>query len=249
MREVQASTRGDVKHGNRAGSELVPPIAIPDPLRSLFPLPRKEGARRRCGDIVKRPRRPEGAGKATLSGAVQRLPEVVARRLWRLGATARRAPSRKPLNAVVGGQELRWAVLVVVTIFAAVLVGVGRPGVAQLVGHGGFVKSVAVSKDGRTAITAGFDYRLILWDLADQSELRDFQGHEAPVNSVAFLADGRRAVSSGDDGTLRLWDLASGALLHTFEGHEGKVAEVAVSPDGRLAASAGWDRSVRLWIS
>ncbi len=33
--------------------------------RSLFPFPRQEGTRRRCGAIVKRSRRPEEAGKAT----------------------------------------------------------------------------------------------------------------------------------------------------------------------------------------
>ncbi len=54
---------------------------------------------------------PRGDGKSDPEGGVQRLPDIVARHLWRVGATARRAPSRKPLNGVVGSQELRWAIL------------------------------------------------------------------------------------------------------------------------------------------
>jgi len=47
----------------------VPTIMIPCPIRSLFPFPRQERARRRCRGIVKRPRRPEGVGKATRRAA------------------------------------------------------------------------------------------------------------------------------------------------------------------------------------
>ena len=51
-------------------------------IRSLFPFPRQEEAHRRCGHIGKRFRRPEGTGKATRKGGVERLPVVVSRRLW-----------------------------------------------------------------------------------------------------------------------------------------------------------------------
>jgi WD40 repeat protein len=114
---------------------------------------------------------------------------------------------------------------------------------AELVGHGGFVKGLAVSPDGRRIMTASFDYTLILWDLPEQTRLRDFNEHEGAVNAVAFLPDGSHAVSGSDDGTVRLWDVANGTVLHTFEGHQGKVAAVAVSPDGRLAASLPFRRT------
>ena len=132
-------------------------------------------------------------------------------------------------------------------IVAASLVFSASPAGAELAGHGGSVKSVAISSDGRFAASASFDNRLILWNLTEQVEVRDFDAHEGAVNSVAFLPGADRLVSGSDDGTVRLWDAKSGALLHTFEGHQGKVAAVAVSSDGRLAASAGWDRSLRLW--
>ena len=81
------------------------------------------------------------------------------------------------------------------------------PAAGELIGHGGYVKGVAVSPDGRHVMTASFDYSLILWDLAEQDELRGFLDHEGAVNAVAFLPDGRRAISGSDDGTVRLWDV------------------------------------------
>jgi cytochrome c len=113
--------------------------------------------------------------------------------------------------------------------------------------HGGPVKGVAVSADGSRALTAGFDYSLILWDLRDGTVQARLYGHDAAVNAVAFLPGAGRAVSASDDGTVGLWDLAAGALLTRLKGHLGKVTAIAVAPDGRRAASAGWDRTVRVW--
>lgn len=122
-----------------------------------------------------------------------------------------------------------------------------RPAWAAFEAHGGAVKSVAISADGSLALTASFDYSIILWDLTDETVLAELEGHDAAVNAVAFLPSDRQALSASDDGTLILWDLREGDVLARLEGHEGKVVAIALSPDGRLAASAGWDRSVRLW--
>jgi cytochrome c len=121
------------------------------------------------------------------------------------------------------------------------------PASAAFDAHGGPVKSVAISADGQQALTASFDYSIILWDLAAETVLAELDGHEAAVNAVTFLRDDQQALSASDDGTLALWDLEEGARLARLDGHDGKVVAVAVSPDGRMAASAGWDRTVRLW--
>ncbi|MEM8952220.1 MAG: c-type cytochrome [Pseudomonadota bacterium] len=113
--------------------------------------------------------------------------------------------------------------------------------------HGGPVKSVAVSADGRLALTASFDYSMILWDLEAKSVLQEFHEHKAAVNAVVFLPGDRQAMSASDDGTVILWNLESGEAISRLSGHGGKVVSAAVSPDGRLAASAGWDRTIRLW--
>lgn len=119
---------------------------------------------------------------------------------------------------------------------------------AELRGHGGIVKGIAVTPDGTRAISASFDYSLILWNLESQEAVEVLDDNEGAVNAVALRPGGQQALSASDDGTVRLWDLADGgSLQHVFTGHSGKVAGVAVAPDGRVAASAGWDGTVRLW--
>ena len=49
---------------------------------------------------------PRGGGKHDPKGGDTRLPDVVARRLWWVGTTARHAPNRKPRNAVTRGVYL-----------------------------------------------------------------------------------------------------------------------------------------------
>jgi WD40 repeat protein len=118
-------------------------------------------------------------------------------------------------------------------------------------GHTGHVRNVAVSPDGRLALSAsGFpegDRTLRLWDVTAGKEVRQFQGHAGQVYAVAFSPDGRRALSGGADRTLRLWDVASGWQLQVFRGHTDFVNCLAFSPDGGFALSGSWDGSLRLW--
>ncbi len=138
------------------------------------------------------------------------------------------------------------ACLAIVAASAMALTCLAASAQTTLDEHGGPVKGVAVSADGSRALTASFDYSVILWDLAAHAPLAHLYGHDAAVNAVAFLPGGK-AISASDDGTLLIWDLARGQLLARLEGHRGKVVAVAVAPDGRRAASAGWDRTVRIW--
>jgi cytochrome c len=133
-------------------------------------------------------------------------------------------------------------------VLAAAIGWASAPVAAQtaLDEHGGPVKGIAVAPDGGRALTASFDYSIILWDLPKREMIARLYGHDAAVNDVVFLP-GERALSASDDGTLGLWDLARGELMTRLSGHGGKVAAVAASADGRLAASAGWDRTVRIW--
>jgi hypothetical protein len=83
----------------------------------------------------------------------------------------------------------------------------------RLTGHTGGVLSVAVTADGRTAVSAGDDGTVRVWDLTTGTETRALTGHTDWVRSVAVTADGRTAVSAGDDGTVRVWDLTTGTEI------------------------------------
>ncbi|HEY7458146.1 MAG TPA: c-type cytochrome [Xanthobacteraceae bacterium] len=117
---------------------------------------------------------------------------------------------------------------------------------AQLRGHGGPVRAVAVAPDGAIAITGSFDTSAIVWSLTRNSAERVLRYHESAVNAVAILPDGR-FVTGGEDGKIAIWAAGESAPARTFEGHTAPIVNLAVSPDGATIASASWDRTVRLW--
>jgi len=116
-----------------------------------------------------------------------------------------------------------------------------------LTGHSSRVNGVAVSADGRLAVSASSDNTLKVWELDSGRELRSLEGHTDAVNSVAVSRDGRRAVSASGDQTLKVWDVESGRELRTLTGHTGGVRAVAVTPDGQRAVSASADQTLKVW--
>jgi cytochrome c len=128
---------------------------------------------------------------------------------------------------------------------ALLLFGASAQG-AELRGHGGPVRAIAVSPDGKTAITGSFDTRAIVWSLETGEAREVLLFHNGQVNAVAALPDGRFA-SADADGRIAIWGPGQGAPARILEGHAGPVAALALSPDGSMLASASWDASVRLW--
>jgi WD40 repeat protein len=118
---------------------------------------------------------------------------------------------------------------------------------ATLEGHTGLFVSVALSADGRTAVSGSLDQTVRVWDLAACQCRATLEGHTDRVNSVALSADGGTAVSGSYDETVRVWDLSSGQCRTTLQGHTDWVNSVALSADGRTAVSGANDNTVRVW--
>ena len=78
---------------------------------------------------------------------------------------------------------------------AVVLCCAPLPAGAQLRGHGGPVKAIAISADGSQAVSGSFDTTVIRWSLASGAAERVLRFHAGAVNAVAFLQDGRIATS------------------------------------------------------
>jgi serine/threonine protein kinase len=114
-------------------------------------------------------------------------------------------------------------------------------------GHTDRVLSVAVSPDGRFALSGSADRTVRLWDLETGTERRRLEGHTDSVTSVAFTPDGQHFLSAAADNTLRLWDMETGREQARFWGHTDGVLCVAVSRDGRRILSGGGDKTVRWW--
>ncbi|MCL4457350.1 MAG: caspase family protein [Nitrospirae bacterium] len=114
-------------------------------------------------------------------------------------------------------------------------------------GHRKWVSSVALSPDGKYALSVSEDKTLKLWDVSTGREVRTFFGHTHLVNSVAFSPDGKYALSGSYDTTVKLWDIETGREVRTFFGHTHPVNSVAFSPDGKYAVSGSSDETVKLW--
>ncbi|WFU69722.1 MULTISPECIES: c-type cytochrome [unclassified Bradyrhizobium] len=121
-----------------------------------------------------------------------------------------------------------------------------QPAQAQLAGHGGPVRAIAVSADGKTVLSGSFDTAAIRWSLATESAEQVLRFHSDAVNAVAFLGDGRMA-TAGADGQIAIWTPGRPQPDRVLEGHTGPIVGLAVSPDASELASASWDHTVRLW--
>ncbi|MGE0434216.1 MAG: WD40 repeat domain-containing protein [Planctomycetota bacterium] len=116
-----------------------------------------------------------------------------------------------------------------------------------LPGHNEEVTAVALSPDGKSAITAGADGHVQIWTVAsDPPRLRlRIDAHSDEVTAIAF-AGPSLVVSAGMDSTVRVHDATSGRELSCRRGHDGG-ATLAISPDGRYALSGGRDGVALLW--
>jgi cytochrome c len=130
-------------------------------------------------------------------------------------------------------------------IAAACAVGL-EPIHAQLRGHGGAVRALAISADGLHVISGSFDTSAIRWSLSRNVAEQVMRFHDGPVNAVAWLKDGR-IVTAGGDAHIAIWTAGKQSPDRVLDGHTGPIAALAISPDGEMLASASWDRTVRLW--
>ncbi|MFC1878755.1 AAA family ATPase [Chloroflexota bacterium] len=113
--------------------------------------------------------------------------------------------------------------------------------------HAYTVRSIAVTPDGKRAVSAGASGKLIIWDLLRKSALHDWKGHQDQIYAIALTSDGKRIISASNDTTIVVWDLENRTKLLTLTGHEGSVRAVAVTPDDRRIISSSTDGTVKLW--
>jgi len=117
-----------------------------------------------------------------------------------------------------------------------------QPKVGELAGHGGPVRALAISPDGRIALSGSFDQSIIVWEIDTGAARAVLRFHNGAVNAAAALPDGR-FVTGGEDGRIAVWQVGIATPAQIFEAHKGPVAGLAVSHDGHSIASASWDGS------
>lgn len=66
---------------------------------------------------------------------------------------------------------------------------------------------IAMTADGRFAVSAGHTSCAVVWDLATGNRIRELDGRERGMTCLAISPDGTRLVSGTPSGALRLWEL------------------------------------------
>ena len=116
----------------------------------------------------------------------------------------------------------------------------------KLEGHTDEIKGVALSSDGRYAVSGGVDQTVRVWDLTTGKEEKLLRGHTKQVWGVAFHPNNRQVFSVSWDATARMWDFKNGNEARRFT-HRIDVNGVAVSRDGNQLLTGCDDNNVYLW--
>ncbi|MFF3432098.1 WD40 repeat domain-containing protein [Streptomyces sp. NPDC002602] len=129
-----------------------------------------------------------------------------------------------------------------------------------LEGHIMRVRALAplTTTDGRHLLLSGSDdYTAKLWDLDDNSLLRDWSGHDLRVLTVAAASNHQGQdwfATAGADGTVRLWNMNTdeGAPRQPFRCMQGRIHTIGINPSPAGGtpphlASAGQNGTIRLW--
>jgi WD40 repeat protein len=131
----------------------------------------------------------------------------------------------------------------------AVLTPPGGALLFTFTGHQGRVHDVAITPDGRHALSAGDDGSVRVWDLDMGAETGRLEGHTDWVRHVVVSPDGRRAASASDDHRIRVWRLRDLELEFEIDTDGDWVRALTFFQNGRRLAAASDDGSVRIFDS
>lgn len=121
----------------------------------------------------------------------------------------------------------------------------GDPGLVGLMsGHTKFIHALAVSPNGRLAISGGRDGIARLWDVSTGQEIEQLPVKREML-SIAFSGDGRWVAVDFNTG-LQLWDVATGTEIKKIEGQSNYLSDMKFASSGSAIFSSSWDGSVLL---
>lgn len=161
------------------------------------------------------------------------------------------------LSAAISSDQKR---IVSATMNGVYLTEVETGESVKIYAHDSYVSSIEwMSED--VVISAGYDGKIIWFDVADEREIRSQKAHQfwswdlaissdrSRIATVTgqYLAGGYRYEPAAEsEASIRIYDVASGDLLHDLP-HVPSVQAVAISPDGKSVAAGNLMGEVRVF--
>ncbi|WOD38947.1 NACHT domain-containing protein [Nodosilinea sp. E11] len=128
-------------------------------------------------------------------------------------------------------------------------VNAGSPyadGPRTLSGHGGVIRTVALSADGQWLASSADDHCIRLWS-AVTGHSQGVWATATPATLLAFSPDGQWLASAGADRSIQLWDVATGTAVGDLGDAPENPSALGFSPDGRWLAVGTRDGTIGLW--
>jgi WD40 repeat protein/serine/threonine protein kinase len=122
-------------------------------------------------------------------------------------------------------------------------------------GHTGIITAIAVSADGRYAVSGSDDWGMVLWDLDTGMPIKrweipfrlteDAEANGCYIKSLVIVPEGDQVIAGCQDCRLRCWNLITGSRTEK-DFHLSPIEAIALSPDGvtLLSASA---KTLAIW--
>ncbi|KIJ14399.1 hypothetical protein PAXINDRAFT_169788, partial [Paxillus involutus ATCC 200175] len=111
--------------------------------------------------------------------------------------------------------------------------------------HGGWVRGLAVTKDGKRILSGGGkDTRITIWDVETHERIEEWAGHTGDIRCIALSSDDRLAASGGVGGEIAIREVKrSGNIKHSIDA--GKwVQSLCFSPNGEKLACVSFVNEV-----
>ncbi|XP_026685962.1 transducin-like enhancer protein 3 [Diaphorina citri] len=122
--------------------------------------------------------------------------------------------------------------------------------------------ALAISPDSKVCFSCCSDGNIAVWDLHNQTLVRQFQGHTDGASCIDISADGTKLWTGGLDNTVRSWDLREGCVKVWDISQPGSktpvsqldclqrdnyIRSVKLLPDGRTLIVGGEASNLSIW--
>nr|CAD7607730.1 unnamed protein product [Timema genevievae] len=106
---------------------------------------------------------------------------------------------------------------------------------AELTSNAPACYALAISPDTKVCFSCCSDGNIAVWDLHNQTLVRQFQGHTDGASCIDISADGTKLWTGGLDSTVRSWDLREGRQLQQHD-FSSQIFSLGYCPTGEWLA-------------